>query len=122
MKKIGGNIRAIIQIKETKRNDLGETVTEFKYFKTITGYLDYISGESTFAVYNTKLQDTTHIFICDYEDLPEENEIRFLINDKPYEIKLIDIPMRIKHHMEIYLRYVGKWFNEYNSWTKRLYR
>ncbi len=108
MKKIGGNIRAIIQIKETKRNDLGETVTEFKYFKTITGYLDYISGESTFAVYNAKLQDTTHIFICDYEELPEENNICLEIDGKIYEVKLIDVPMGINHHMEIYLHYVGE--------------
>ena len=108
MKKIGGNVQAIVQIKKTKRNDLGETITEFTDLKIIQGFLDYMSGESSFAVYNSKLENTTHIFICDYEDLPEENEIRFLINDKPYEVKLIDVPMEIKHHMEIYLRYVGE--------------
>ena len=108
MKRIGGNIHAIVQIKETKRNDLGEIVSTFKYLKTIKGFLDYMSGESSLGVYNVKLEDTTHIFICDYEDLPEENEIRLLIKEKPYEVKLIDVPIGIKHHMEIYLRYVGE--------------
>ena len=108
MKKIGENIRAIIQIKENKRNDLGETITEFKDFKTITGYLDYMSGENTFAGYNAKLEDTTHIFFFFYEDLPNENSIRLQIDGRAYEVKLIDVPMGIKHHMEIYLRYVGE--------------
>lgn len=108
MKKIGGNIHAIVQVKKTKRNYLGETVTEYIDFKTITGYLDYMSGESNFAVYNAKLDDTTHIFICDYEELPDENNIRLQIDDRVYEVKLIDVPMGIKYHMEIYLRYVGK--------------
>ena len=44
MKKIGGNIPAIVQVKETKRNDLGETIATFKDLKAIKGYLDYISG------------------------------------------------------------------------------
>ncbi len=108
MKRIGGNIQAIVQMKGTTRNDLGETVNEFKDLKTILGYLDYMSGESTFARYNAKLEDTTHIFLCDYTELPEENEMRLLIKNKPYEVKLIDVPMGIKYHMEIYLRYVGK--------------
>ena len=108
MKKIGGNINAIVQIKETKRNALGETITEFKDFRTIIGYLDYMSGENTFSGYNVKLEDTTHIFICDYEEMPKESEIRLLISNNPYEVKLIDVPMGIKYHMEIYLRYVGR--------------
>lgn len=108
MKRIGGNIKAIVQIKETQRNSLGETVSTFKDLKTINGYLDYMSGESGFAVYNTKLEDTTHIFICDYEELPEENNICLEIDGKIYEVKLIDVPMGINHHMEIYLHYVGE--------------
>lgn len=107
MKKIGGNTRALVQIKETKRNYLGETLTEFKDLKTIKGYLDYMTGESNTGTFNAKIEDSTHIFLCDYEDLPEENEIRLLINNKSYEVKLIDVPMGIKNHMEIYLRYVG---------------
>lgn len=108
MKKIGGNIQAIVQVKQTQRNSLGETVTEFKDFKTIQGYLDYISGESGLGVYNAKLEDTTHIFVCDYEELPGENEIQFIISGKTYEVKLIDNPMGKGYHLEIYLRYVGK--------------
>ena len=104
MKKIDGNIQATVQIKETKRNELGETVTKYMDFKTITGYLDYMSGENTFAGYNAKLEDTTHIFICDYEELPAENRIRLQIDGRVYEVKLIDVPMEIKYHMEIYLR------------------
>ncbi len=108
MKRIGGNIKALIQAKETKRNDLGETIATFKDLKTIKGYLDYMTGENNTGSFNAKIEDSTHIFICDYEELPNENEIRLLINNKPYEVKLIDVPMGIKYHMEIYLRYVGE--------------
>lgn len=107
MKKIGGNTQAIVQIKETTRNYLGETVTEFKDLKTVKGYLDYMTGESGTGTFNAKIEDSTHIFFCDYEKFPSENEARLLIDNKPYEVKLIDVPMGIKHHMEIYLRYVG---------------
>lgn len=108
MKKVGGNARAVVQVKETTKNYLGETITTFKDLKTIKGYLDYITGENGTGSFNAKIEDSTHIFMCDYEDLPNENEIRLSINGKPYEVKLIDVPMGIKYHMEIYLRYVGK--------------
>lgn len=107
MKKIGGNISATVQMKQTQRNSLGETVTKFKDFKTLTGYLDYISGESSTSAFNAKIEDSTHIFFCDYTELPEENNVCFVIKNKIYEVKLIDVPMGINHHMEIYLKYVG---------------
>ncbi len=108
MKKIGGNIGAIVQIKQTQRNFLGETINEFKDLKTIKGFLDYITGESGTGTFNAKIEDSTHIFLCDYEELSEENNVRFLIDGKHYEVKMTDVPMGINHHMEIYLRYVGE--------------
>jgi head-tail adaptor len=107
MKKIGGNITATVQQKTSSKNAIGEPITLWKDLKTIKGFLDYSTGESSTAIYNAKLEDTTHIFFCDYVELPEENQIRMVINSKVYEVKLIDNPMGWGEHLEIYLRYVG---------------
>lgn len=107
MKKIGGNITATVQQKTLSKNAIGESITTWTNLKTITGFLDYSTGETSTAIYNAKLADTTNIFFCDYVELPAENQIRFLINSKPYEVKLIDNPMGLNEHIEIYLRYVG---------------
>lgn len=107
MKKIGGNITATIQKKTSSKNVIGETIVAYVDYKTLKGFLDYRTGDSTQSVYGVKLEDTTHIFCCEYVSLPEELQLRMLINNKPYEIKLIDNPMGLNKHLEIYLRYVG---------------
>lgn len=107
MKKVGGNVTATVQKQTSSKNALGEPISTYADYKTIQGFLDYSTGESSTAVYNAKLADTTNIFFCDYVELPAENQIRFLINSKPYEVKLIDNPMGLNEHLEIYLRYVG---------------
>lgn len=109
MQKIGGNINAIIQKKQSSTNSIGEVVNTFTDFKTIKGYLDYLTGESSTDLYYAKIEETTHIFMCDYVDLPtlDADNYRLLIDGKPYEVRLIDNPMGLKYHLEFYLKFVG---------------
>lgn len=117
--KIGGNIKAIIQISETAQNDIGEDVDDWKdATEPFLGWLDLSSGDSPSVNWNAKIQESTHIFVCDYfpliykqdegEDikLTPENS-RMIVDGVPYEVMVYDNPMQMNHQLEIYLKYVG---------------
>lgn len=44
---IGGNITGIIQTKTVEKNEIGESVPIWSDAKTITGWLDMVSGSTT---------------------------------------------------------------------------
>ncbi len=111
MKQIGGNITAFLQLKTgTVRNEIGEAVGQWTTMHTITGFLDLSSGDSRYSTYDAKIQESTHIFICDYLALDErikaENS-RLMLNGKTYDIMLIDDPMELHRQLEFYLKYTG---------------
>lgn len=102
---IGGNQEAILQIKTTTKNAIGETVDEWENKMTLKGFLDLLGGSYSHATYNAKIQESTHLFIMDYISIPyDEVQSRLFIGDKPYEITLIDNPMGLNKHIEIYLK------------------
>ncbi len=112
---IGGNINALIQIRNTQKNAIGEAVQEWKDVGTVLGWLDYSSGENSILTFKGKIQDTTHMFLCDYsnyvtatqdEKVTSENA-RMMIDGNVYQILMIDDPMGLHQHIEIYLKYVG---------------
>ena len=112
MKGIGGNIKAIIQICTTAKNDIGEHVQTWTDAQTIKGWLDLSSGEASYVNYNAKIQESTHIFIADY--VPMDSRItaetsRMVINGKRYDILLIDNPMELGtgSQLEFYLKVTG---------------
>ena len=112
MKGIGGNIKAIIQIFTTTKNDIGEHVQNWTNAQTIKGWIDLSSGEAGYATYNAKIQESTHIFIADY--VPLDSRItaetsRMVINGKRYDILLIDNPMELGagSQLEFYLKFTG---------------
>jgi len=118
MKGIGGNTKAVIQMKHfTKddagkyvRNSMGEIVMTWEDVQTLKGWLDLASGESRYSTYNAKIQESTHFFICDY--VPIDSRItaensRMQIGGKLYDIVLIDNPMELNAQLEFYLKYVG---------------
>ena len=88
MKKIGGNITAFLQLKTgTVRNEIGEVVPQWTTLHTITGFLYLSAGDSKYVTYDAKIQESTHIFICDY--LALDNRIkaensRLMLNGKAY--------------------------------------
>ena len=108
MKKVGSNIEALLQIKEITQNNIGDDEQTWSTVKTLKGFLDYMAGTAEYANYNAKLQESTHVFICDYEQIPyEESQMRLVIGGKAYDVQLLDNPMELNYHLEFYLKYVG---------------
>lgn len=112
MKGIGGNIKAIIQVFTAADNEIGENVQTWADALTIKGWLDLQNGESRNTTFNAKIQESTHIFICDYVALDARitaESARLVINGKVYEILLIDNPMEMGSgsQLEFYLRFTG---------------
>lgn len=106
---IGGNTTAIIQTKSVVKNRIGESVPSWSDVMTVKGWLDYQGGQNTISSYDAKIQDTSHIFMCDYkslQDVTSENS-RMIIDGKIYQILMIDDPMGLHQHLEIFLKYIG---------------
>lgn len=121
---IGGNLYALFQVKNTgkvKKNKIGEAVPNWVDALNVLGWLDLSNGDSQHTDFNAKIQESTHIFLCDYQklsgkitvdeqettvDLTSENA-RMVIDGLIYEILLIDNPMHMNEHLEIYLKFVG---------------
>ena len=76
----------------------------------MTGFLDYSSGDSKYQVFSAKVQESTHVFVCDYvsidNDIRAENS-RLTVNGKVYDVLLIDNPMELNYQLEIYLKFTG---------------
>lgn len=110
MKKIKGNITARLQSKMgTVKNEIGEVVPKWETAYTLVGFLDLSSGDSKYSSYNAKIQESTHIFVCDYQELTAvtaENS-RLIINGKVYDVMLIDDPMELHYQLEFYLKFTG---------------
>ena len=111
MKSIGGNVTAQLQKKGSfTKNEIGEKVAQWTTLHTLTGFLDLSAGESNYTTYDAKLQESTHVFICDYASLDgtisAENS-RMVINGRVYDVMLLDDPMGLHEQLEIYLKYTG---------------
>ncbi len=107
---IGGNLAASIQKKTVTKNVIGENTATWATVQTLTGWLDYSGGDSKRISYDAKLQESTHVFICDYVPLVDgvkASNSRMLINDKEYDILVFDNPMEMNVQWEIFLKYVG---------------
>lgn len=105
---IGGNKEAILQEKTVSKNEIGGNIITWENKYNLKGFLDFLSGGSEYANYNAKIQESTHVFICDYTSIDiEENQCRLIVDNKEYEITLIDNPMELNKHLEFYLKYVG---------------
>lgn len=107
---IGGNITVTLQTKDTATvNDIGERVHAWADSTTLTGWLDLMGGDSKRTPFDSKLQDSTHIFLCDYVPLTgiTPASCRLVASGEVYEVLLIDNPMGRNEHLEIYLKYTG---------------
>jgi hypothetical protein len=134
---IGGNTQALLQVKGAGvKNGIGASESKWCDCVSLLGWLDLSTGDSKRLTYNAKIQESTHIFLCDCKslknlstewvwnpfslisgvvnrnkqdkpvDVTSENA-RMVIEGLVYEILLIDNPMNMNRHLEIYLRYVG---------------
>lgn len=106
---IGGNIIAAIEVKTTDVNEIGEPISIWNTVDIISGFLDLMAGDSKYLTFSAKLQESTHVFICDYKHIDAKpSNSRMVINNKVYDILLIDDPMELHQHLEIFLKYTGE--------------
>ncbi len=107
---INGNKIAEIQIFSSIENEIGEFEKSWKTVQTLTGFLDLRSGDSKYSSFDAKIEESTHIFICDFVPLEfgvTAEKSRIKICGKIYDIILIDDPMNLNRHYEIYLKFTG---------------
>ena len=105
---IGGNLNVTLQQKTSgSTNSIGECIQQWSDIQTLLGWLDLSGGDSKYTN-NTKLQESTHIFICDYYPIDTDpKDKRILANGKVYDVLLIDDPLGLHQQLEIYLKYMG---------------
>lgn len=107
---IDGNLIATFQTQTSKKNSIGEGVLACSDVIQKKGFLDYVNGEADYEM-NAKIQESTHIFLCDWFDcdalgITSENA-KIIIEGQIYSVQLIDDPMGLNRHLEIYLQYTG---------------
>lgn len=105
---VGGNVQATVQMSNGyAQNAIGERVPVWASVGSLWGWLDLQSGSSDYSN-NAKIQQATHIFLCDDCTIDRQTDNkRLIVNNTIYDILYIDNPMELNAHMEIYLKYVG---------------
>lgn len=91
-------------------NEIGEWVGSQEIVARLDGWLDLLSGSSAYDLMGTKFEDSTHIFVADYKDLPSQfitHNATLEVQGIDYDVTLIDNPMGMNQQWEIYLRYRG---------------
>lgn len=120
MANIGGNITAAIQTKTTEKNKIGEKVAVWATVFEHVGWLGLQAGDSKHNNFNAKIEESTHVFLCDYHSgiyrltFPDAKtktvpDCRAIIKGMVYDVLLIDNPDEMDEQLEIYLRKVGAW-------------
>lgn len=110
MANIGGNISGIIQTKTTEKNEIGEAVQTWSDAFGQVGWLGLQSGDSKHTNFNAKIEESTHVFLCDYHSgiyALADQDTRMIIKGKMYDVLLIDNPDEMDEQLEIYLRKIG---------------
>ena len=112
MANIGGNITGKVQTKTTEKNAMGEAVKTWSDAASQVGWLGLQSGDSKYSNFNAKIEESTHVFLCDFN--PEiyalaDRDTRMIIKGFVYDVLLIDNPDEMDEQLEIYLRKVGAW-------------
>lgn len=108
---IGGNITGIFQTKTSEsKNSIGEKEVVWNDASSCVGWLDLQSGDSKRTNFNAKIEESTHIFLCDYHaDIYAlaDKDVQMIIKGNIYDVLLIDNPMEMNEHLEVYLRKIG---------------
>jgi head-tail adaptor len=88
-------------------NGIGGTIeTDVKIDTILNGWIDLLSGEGQQLTHNADIQDSTHVLIAEYRtDIKKGMKISDGTNK--YLVTLVDDPVSMHHHLEIYLRLEG---------------
>ena len=112
MANIGGNIIGVIQTQTAAKNAIGEAVKEWADAFTHRGWLGLQSGDSKYTIHNAKIEESSHVFLCDYHPgiyALWGMDCRMIIKGFVYDVTYIDNPDEMNEQLEIYLRKVGAW-------------
>ena len=111
MGNIGGNITGYILRKTSDgKNEIGEATVIWEEAFSQVGWLDLQTGGSNYTNFNAKIEESTHVFLCDYHSgiaALADQDTRMIIKGTMYDVLLIDDPMEMNEQLEIYLRKVG---------------
>ena len=106
---IGGNTIANIQTKTSSKNDYGALVDVWNDTLTIKGFLDFTGGDGSYkSTFKGKLEETTHIFVCDYNEVACQvtpTTSRLIIDGHIYDVLMVDNPMGLNKHLDFMLKY-----------------
>ena len=113
MANIGGKIYGTLQRQTVGgRNAIGEAEIAWENAVVLRGWLGLQSGDSKYSNWRAKLEESTHVFLCDFHapaySLAAENT-RMVIKGFVYDVLLIDNPDEMDEQLEIYLKRVGAW-------------
>ena len=108
---IGGSTNLIVKELDSENESFDENgarISGYKPVASLFGWLDLMTGDSKYD-YKTKIEDSTHVFVCDYIDISSVDieKSKAFINGEEYDIKYIDNPMGLHEQLEIYLKKVG---------------
>lgn len=111
MRKVKGHTPFVIQKQgDSVKNRIGESEVTWIDAVSFVGVLGLQSGDSKYTTYKAKLEESSHVMICDFnsdiEALANENT-RLICKGRMYDVLLIDNPDELDEHLEIQLRYVG---------------
>lgn len=120
MANIGGKTTGTVQVSTVGKNAIGEGVKTWQNVFSPSGWLDLQSGDSKYSTNKAKIEESTHVFLCDYHSgiyaltIPDSKtkavpDVRMIIKGMVYDVLLIDNPMEMDEQLEIYLRKVGAW-------------
>lgn len=112
MANIGGKTIGTVQVSTAAKNAIGESEKTWTDAFSHAGWLDLQSGDSKYSTNKAKLEESTHVFICDYHSGIHGlagQDTRMIIKGMVYDVLLIDNPMELNEQLEIYLRKVGAW-------------
>lgn len=112
MANIGGSITGIIQTQTSSRNEIGEAVQEWADAYSCIGWLGLQSGDSKRTNFSAKIEESTHVFLCDYHSgiyAIANQDTRMILKGIIYDVLLIDNPDEMDEQLEIYLKRVGAW-------------
>lgn len=112
MANIGGRTTGVIQTNTTVKNAIGEAVKTWDDAFRCVGWLGMQSGDSKYSTFNAKIEESSHVFLCDYHSgiyALSGKDCRMIIKGMVYDVLLIDNPDEMDEQLEIYLRKVGAW-------------
>lgn len=113
MGNIGGRTTGTIQTMTVNgKNAIGEVERSWADAYTTVGWLGLQTGEQKRTSFNSKIEESSHVFLCDYHSgiyALANQDTRMIIKGFVYDVTFIDNPDEMDEQLEIYLRRVGAW-------------